>query len=119
MQIVITSFEEAAGIGGARAYTWVALRTISKQFRSLKEAIRSQVKATSKRLGSEVEECLGAKVEGCRLLRYTNNNINMMHMNMNMNMVNHNNNAWRPQRGLPERAVSILRAWLFDHFLHP
>ncbi|KAI5060269.1 hypothetical protein GOP47_0024689 [Adiantum capillus-veneris] len=26
---------------------------------------------------------------------------------------------WRPQRGLPERSVSLLRAWLFDHFLHP
>ncbi|KAK1394354.1 hypothetical protein POM88_013410 [Heracleum sosnowskyi] len=25
----------------------------------------------------------------------------------------------RPQRGLPERAVAVLRAWLFDHFLHP
>ncbi|KDP44020.1 hypothetical protein JCGZ_05487 [Jatropha curcas] len=27
--------------------------------------------------------------------------------------------VWRPQRGLPERSVTILRAWLFDHFLHP
>jgi hypothetical protein len=27
--------------------------------------------------------------------------------------------AWRPQRGLPESAVSVLRAWLFEHFLHP
>ncbi|KAG4160178.1 hypothetical protein ERO13_D02G218500v2 [Gossypium hirsutum] len=27
--------------------------------------------------------------------------------------------AWRPQRGLPESSVSILRAWLFEHFLHP
>ncbi|KAF0911700.1 hypothetical protein E2562_011700 [Oryza meyeriana var. granulata] len=26
---------------------------------------------------------------------------------------------WRPQRGLPERAVAVLRAWLFEHFLHP
>ncbi|PKA66281.1 Homeobox protein BEL1 like [Apostasia shenzhenica] len=26
---------------------------------------------------------------------------------------------WRPQRGLPERSVSILRSWLFEHFLHP
>ncbi|XLS48486.1 hypothetical protein HN51_022844 [Arachis hypogaea] len=26
---------------------------------------------------------------------------------------------WRPQRGLPERSVSVLRAWLFEHFLHP
>jgi len=29
------------------------------------------------------------------------------------------NYPWRPQRGLPERAVAVLRAWLFDHFLHP
>ncbi|KAF5200445.1 Bel1-like homeodomain protein [Thalictrum thalictroides] len=27
--------------------------------------------------------------------------------------------VWRPQRGLPEKAVSVLRAWLFEHFLHP
>jgi len=27
--------------------------------------------------------------------------------------------VWRPQRGLPERAVAILKAWLFEHFLHP
>ncbi|XP_060966988.1 BEL1-like homeodomain protein 9 [Cannabis sativa] len=27
--------------------------------------------------------------------------------------------VWRPQRGLPERSVAVLRAWLFDHFLHP
>ncbi|KAF8045694.1 hypothetical protein N665_4540s0004, partial [Sinapis alba] len=25
----------------------------------------------------------------------------------------------RPQRGLPENSVLILRAWLFEHFLHP
>ncbi|RZC49990.1 hypothetical protein C5167_018414 [Papaver somniferum] len=27
--------------------------------------------------------------------------------------------SWRPQRGLPERSVSVLRAWLFQNFLHP
>ncbi|KAG0494112.1 hypothetical protein HPP92_005106 [Vanilla planifolia] len=26
---------------------------------------------------------------------------------------------WRPQKRAPERSVSILRAWLFEHFLHP
>ncbi|XP_074286929.1 homeobox protein ATH1 isoform X2 [Silene latifolia] len=26
---------------------------------------------------------------------------------------------WRPQRGLPEKSVSVLRAWMFDNFLHP
>uniref|UniRef100_A0ACD5YQ06 Uncharacterized protein n=1 Tax=Avena sativa TaxID=4498 RepID=A0ACD5YQ06_AVESA len=27
--------------------------------------------------------------------------------------------GWRPQRGLPERSVSVLKAWLFENFLHP
>lgn len=26
---------------------------------------------------------------------------------------------WRPQRGLPERSVSVLRTWMFQNFLHP
>ncbi|KAI9106449.1 hypothetical protein K1719_021977 [Acacia pycnantha] len=26
---------------------------------------------------------------------------------------------WRSQRGLPERSVSVLRAWMFQNFLHP
>ncbi|KAE8718867.1 hypothetical protein F3Y22_tig00109987pilonHSYRG00137 [Hibiscus syriacus] len=26
---------------------------------------------------------------------------------------------WIPQRGLPERSVSVLRAWMFQNFLHP
>ncbi|KAL6544324.1 hypothetical protein OROGR_010821 [Orobanche gracilis] len=26
---------------------------------------------------------------------------------------------WRPQRGLPEKSVSVLRAWMFQNFLHP
>ncbi|PIN13252.1 hypothetical protein CDL12_14132 [Handroanthus impetiginosus] len=26
---------------------------------------------------------------------------------------------WKPQRGLPERSVSVLRAWMFQNFLHP
>ncbi|CAI9093659.1 OLC1v1029214C1 [Oldenlandia corymbosa var. corymbosa] len=29
------------------------------------------------------------------------------------------NQLWRPQRGLPEKSVSVLRAWLFQNFLHP
>ncbi|XP_038884788.1 homeobox protein ATH1 isoform X2 [Benincasa hispida] len=29
------------------------------------------------------------------------------------------NQLWRPQRGLPEKSVSVLRAWMFQNFLHP
>lgn len=27
--------------------------------------------------------------------------------------------SWRPQRGLPEKSVSVLRDWMFQNFLHP
>lgn len=27
--------------------------------------------------------------------------------------------SWRPQRGLSERSVSVLRSWMFQNFLHP
>ncbi|OMO50986.1 hypothetical protein COLO4_37853 [Corchorus olitorius] len=114
MQIVVSSFEQAAGFGAAKSYTALALKTISKQFRCLKDAIAGQIKATSKSLGEE--DCLGAKVEGSRL-RFVDHQLRQQRALQQLGMIQHN--AWRPQRGLPERAVSVLRAWLFEHFLHP
>lgn len=114
MQIVVSSFEQAAGYGAAKSYTALALKTISKQFRCLKDAISAQIKATSKTLGED--DCLGVKVEGSRL-RYVDHHLRQQRALQQLGMIQPN--AWRPQRGLPERAVSILRAWLFEHFLHP
>ncbi|KAG4979856.1 hypothetical protein JHK85_033814 [Glycine max] len=37
----------------------------------------------------------------------------------NINFLEPQQHVWRPQRGLPERSVAILKAWLFEHFLHP
>ncbi|XP_027347929.1 BEL1-like homeodomain protein 1 [Abrus precatorius] len=114
MQIVISSFEQVAGIGAAKSYTALALKTISKQFRCLKDSISSQIRTTTKTLGED--DCLGVKVEGSRL-RYVDHHLRQQRALQQLGMIQHN--AWRPQRGLPERAVSILRAWLFEHFLHP
>lgn len=114
MQVVISTFEQAAGFGSAKSYTALALKTISKQFRCLKDTIASQIKATGKSLGEE--ECLGVKIEGSRL-RYVDHHLRQQRALQQLGMIQHN--AWRPQRGLPERAVSVLRAWLFEHFLHP
>ncbi|XP_057805297.1 BEL1-like homeodomain protein 1 isoform X2 [Salvia miltiorrhiza] len=96
MQMVIKWLEEAAGVGSAKTYTSLALQTISKQFRCLKDAIMLQIRGATTNLGE------------------MNNHIPHPHPHQ----IN-NNNAWRPQRGLPERSVSVLRAWLFQHFLHP
>lgn len=118
MQIVISSFEQAAGYGAAKSYTSLALKTISKQFRCLKDSICGQIRATSKALGED-DNCLGVKVEGSSRLRYVDHHLRQQRALQQLGMIQVQPNAWRPQRGLPERAVSILRAWLFEHFLHP
>lgn len=114
MQIIVSSFEQVAGIGSAKSYTQLALHAISKQFRCLKDAIAEQIKATSKSLGEE--EGLGGRIEGSRL-KFVDHHLRQQRALQQLGMMQPN--AWRPQRGLPERAVSVLRAWLFEHFLHP
>lgn len=123
MQIVVTSFEQAAGIESAKSYTDLALQTISKQFRCLKDAITAQIKATSKSLGvgEDNDHSMGGGVKGTTeagsRLKFVDHQIRQQRALQQLGMIQHN--AWRPQRGLPERAVSVLRAWLFEHFLHP
>ncbi|XP_023534137.1 BEL1-like homeodomain protein 1 [Cucurbita pepo subsp. pepo] len=114
MQAVACSFEQAAGLGSAKCYASLALQTISKQFRCLKDAICAQVKASGKSLGEE--DWSGGKIEGSRL-RYVDHHVRQQRALQQLGMIQHN--TWRPQKGLPERAVSVLRAWLFEHFLHP
>lgn len=65
MQTVIRWLEQAAGIGSAKTYTALALQTISKQFRCLKDAIIGQIRSASQTLGEE--DSLGGKIEGSRL----------------------------------------------------
>ncbi|KAK1263926.1 BEL1-like homeodomain protein 1 [Acorus gramineus] len=120
MQIITTAFEEAAGVGAAKTYASVALRTISRQFRCLRDAISGQIQAAGRRLGEE--EFSGAAMEGgSSRLRFVDHHLRQQRALQRLGMIQHNGagNAWRPQRGLPERSVSVLRAWLFEHFLHP
>ncbi|CAA6667230.1 unnamed protein product [Spirodela intermedia] len=97
MQAVVTSFDRIAGSGAAKPYTALALQTISRHFRSLRDAIDAQIRA--RRIG------------GIHRLRYVDQKLKQERA--------FQQHAWRPQRGLPETSVSILRAWLFEHFLHP
>ncbi|CAL5378076.1 unnamed protein product [Camellia sinensis] len=115
IQIVISWFEQAAGNGSAKTYTALALQTISKQFRCLKDAITGQIRSSSKSLGEE-NGFGGGRNEGSRL-RFVDHQLRQQRALQQLGMIQPN--AWRPQRGLPERSVSVLRAWLFEHFLHP
>ncbi|XP_020697623.1 BEL1-like homeodomain protein 7 [Dendrobium catenatum] len=115
MQIVVSSFDAIAGSGAAKPYTALALQTISRHFRSLRDAIGDQIRCTRKILG----ELDGSTGKGCGIsrLRYIDQQIRQQRAIQQLGMMPQH--AWRPQRGLPENSVTILRAWLFEHFLHP
>lgn len=116
MQIVISSFDVVAGCGAAKPYTALALQTISRHFRCLRDAISAQIRVTRKSLG-EQDASENSRGVGISRLRYVDQHLRQQRALQQLGMMQQH--AWRPQRGLPESSVSILRAWLFEHFLHP
>ncbi|KAI5084072.1 hypothetical protein GOP47_0000241 [Adiantum capillus-veneris] len=118
MQLIITSFESATGMGGAAPYTTLARRAMSRQFRGLRDAISDHIRAVCRMLGEEVSTvpilCRGETPR----LRLVDQRLRHQRSLQQIGMLPQQQ-AWRPQRGLPERSVSVLRAWLFEHFLHP
>ncbi|KAG2698526.1 hypothetical protein I3843_07G154000 [Carya illinoinensis] len=115
MQIVVSYFDTVAGCGAAEPYTALALQTISRHFRCLRDAITSQIQVTQRSLGEQDTSPYG-QGGGIARLRYVDQQLKQHRALQQFGVMRH---AWRPQRGLPETAVSILRAWLFEHFLHP
>lgn len=118
MEALASSFEIVAGLGSAKPYTSVALNRISCHFRSLRDSIKEQIQIIREKLGEKGGESLDEQ-QGERIprLRYLDQRLRQQRaLHQQLGMVRP---AWRPQRGLPENSVSVLRAWLFEHFLHP
>ncbi|VAH66389.1 unnamed protein product [Triticum turgidum subsp. durum] len=115
VQAVIASFESVAGFSNAAPFTALALRVMARHFRCIKGMILSQLRNTSKmpvKEGMSKDITIfglgggGAPVGGFQ-------------RGGSVNGFGQPHNIWRPQRGLPERSVTVLRGWLFEHFLHP
>lgn len=118
--MVISSFESVAGLSAATPYTSLALKAVSKNFRCLKHAISDQLLCISKALGEELMSAGTSKGEIMPRLKFIDQGFRKQKTSESLSFLDqHQQHIWRPQRGLPERAVSILRAWLFEHFLHP
>ncbi|URD75779.1 Homeodomain protein JUBEL1 [Musa troglodytarum] len=118
MQVVVNSLDSVVGFGAAAPYTALAQKAMSRHFRCLKDAIAAQLKQTCEALGEkEVASNPGITKGETPRLRLLDQSLRQQRAFHQMGMVEQE--AWRPQRGLPERSVNILRAWLFEHFLHP
>ncbi|KAL4584263.1 hypothetical protein LXL04_008859 [Taraxacum kok-saghyz] len=112
LQIVEATLDVVSGCGAARPYTALAHRTISCHFRCLRDAINSQIQVTRQRLGEQDDSV-------DRVLPRLRNVEKQLRQQRSIHQLGVTRHSWRPQRGLPEGSVSILRAWLFEHFLNP
>ncbi|KAH6777548.1 hypothetical protein C2S52_006987 [Perilla frutescens var. hirtella] len=117
MKAVVASFEAVAGDGAATVYSSMASRAMSRHFRCLKDGIVGQIKATNKAMGERDAAIPGATKGETPRLKILDLKLRQQRAFQQMGMVE--NHPWRPQRGLPEKSVAVLRAWLFEHFLHP
>ncbi|XP_075501291.1 BEL1-like homeodomain protein 2 [Primulina tabacum] len=118
MQMVMNSFDTVMGSGAAAPYTSLAQKAMSKHFRGLKEAISAQLKLSREILGEKDAAGTSGLTKGetprLRILEQSLRQHRGIHQ---MGLMEQE--AWRPQRGLPDRSVNVLRAWLFEHFLNP
>ncbi|KAG6471574.1 hypothetical protein ZIOFF_069018 [Zingiber officinale] len=118
MQMVVNSFDSVMGFGAATPYTALAQKAMSRHFRCLKDAIAAQLKQTREFLGEKDGAGGSGVTKGdTPRLRLLDQSLRQQRAFNQMGMMEQE--AWRPQRGLPERSVNILRGWLFEHFLHP
>ncbi|XP_071730983.1 BEL1-like homeodomain protein 2 [Rutidosis leptorrhynchoides] len=117
MQMVVNSFDLVLGFGAAVPYTSLAQKAMSRHFRCLKDAISAQLKHSCELLGEKDVGTSGVTKGETPRLKILEQSLRQQRAFHQMGMMEPE--AWRPQRGLPERSVNILRAWLFEHFLHP
>ncbi|XAR55082.1 hypothetical protein NMG60_11030464 [Bertholletia excelsa] len=116
MKALVSAFEMVASSRAAAVYLALASKAMSRHFRCLRDEIVGQIKVTKKAMGERDAVAPGTRGETPRL-KLVDQALRQQKAFRQMSLME--SHPWRPQRGLPERSVSVLRAWLFEHFLHP
>ncbi|KAJ6330265.1 hypothetical protein OIU76_008974 [Salix suchowensis] len=105
---VISAFHAATELD-PQIHTRFALQTISFLCKRLRDRISNQILA----LGAQLDSGDTRDMEGSFESSYLQKQWTLQQLKKK------DHPLWRPQRGLPERSVSVLRAWMFQNFLHP
>ncbi|XP_010526064.1 PREDICTED: homeobox protein ATH1 [Tarenaya hassleriana] len=107
---VVSAFYAATELD-PQLHTRFALQTVSFLYKNLRERISNQILA----MGSVLENSGSRGKEKARedAFREPDSAAALLRFDRK------NHQLWRPQRGLPEKSVSVLRAWMFQNFLHP
>ncbi|KAH7513893.1 hypothetical protein FEM48_Zijuj11G0030900 [Ziziphus jujuba var. spinosa] len=105
MKAVVSSFEAVAGSGAATVYSALASKAMSRHFRCLKDGIVNQIQATRKAMGEKDPVAPGTTRGETPRLRVLDQTLRQHRAFQQMSMME--SHPWRPQRGLPERSVSV------------
>ncbi|URD88021.1 Homeobox protein BEL1 [Musa troglodytarum] len=119
MKTMVSSFEAMAGEGAVAAYSTLASKVMSRHFGCLRDRIAGQIQAIRRQMGEKdavAERGSSTRGETPRL-KLIDQRLRQQKAFQQAGVIE--SQPWRPQRGLPQRSISILRAWLFEHFLHP
>ncbi|KAJ4913768.1 Homeobox protein ATH1 [Raphanus sativus] len=101
---VVSAFHAATELD-PQLHTRFALQTISYLYKNLRERISKKILM----MGSVLERGKEKSQED-----------SIFHQHCLLQQLKRKNHQiWRPQRGLPEKSVSVLRTWMFQNFLHP
>ncbi|KAH7834614.1 hypothetical protein Vadar_017913 [Vaccinium darrowii] len=107
---VISAFHAATELD-PQVHSRFALQTVSSLYKNLRKRISNQILA----MGGYFYE--GGTREEDQERSFETSFIQKQWALQQLRRKDHP--LWRPQRGLPERSVSVLRAWMFQNFLHP
>ncbi|XP_073115158.1 homeobox protein ATH1 [Elaeis guineensis] len=108
IQNVMSAFNKATESVTPQLHARFALHTISVIYKNLRERITSRILLTGQRLSSKCTKELEKTLES-----------SLIQKQWTLQKMKKDQQSWRPQRGLPEQSVSVLRAWMFQNFLHP
>ncbi|KAL6222510.1 hypothetical protein ACLB2K_005902 [Fragaria x ananassa] len=121
MQMVVNPFDLEMGVRAAEPYTALAQKVMSQHFRCLKDAVKTQLKHSCELLGEKdgagTSGITKGEIQGLKMVEKSTGQQRALNQ---MGMMEQE--AWRPQRGLPWlpiQSVNTLRVWLFEHILHP
>ncbi|XVE97663.1 hypothetical protein REPUB_Repub03eG0038200 [Reevesia pubescens] len=104
---VISAFHAATELN-PQVHASFALHTISFLYKNLRERISNQILS----MGSIFDS-------GCTRGMEKSFQNSFIQEQWALQQLKKKDQLWRPQRGLPEKSVSVLRAWMFQNFLHP
>ncbi|KAM7259661.1 hypothetical protein ACFE04_015402 [Oxalis oulophora] len=107
---VVSAFHAATELD-PQIHTRFALQTVSFLYKNLRERISNQILSLGRHNYNSSELCLRENEQSPESL--------FIHKRWALQQLKRKDQLWKPQRGLPERSVSVLRTWMFQNFLHP